>query len=99
MKETDSFKLPSQEEKAQYLQKNFNGISAAYDRFNDLSTLYMHRSWKKKLVEKSISKVTETFGIQAIKVLDLCCGTGDIAHQFESHLSKIGSLSFYCYSL
>ena len=48
----------------------FARIARRYDLLNDVMTLGLHRHWKRRLVK--------TAG-QPHAVLDLCCGTGDLA--------------------
>ncbi len=87
-----SYSLPDQENKAQYVKNNFNEIAPNYDRFNDLITLGFHRRWKKKTVLAS-----GLAGHRSARVLDLCCGSGDLSFAFRSILgpgSKIHSLDF-----
>ncbi len=66
----------------------FQKISSCYDPMNDLITLGVHRLWKKKLIE-SIPR-------ESINILDLCCGTGDIAIGIGSFLrgSRVTALDF-----
>lgn len=72
MKANQTFRLPDQSEKAEFVQKNFDEIAASYDRFNDLFTLGMHRFWKRRTIR--------AVGVrQAKTALDLCCGSGDLA--------------------
>jgi len=59
------------ENKAIYVQEMFNKIAPKYDLMNDLMTAGMHRFWKKKIVQMLNLKPSQ-------KVLDLCCGTGDL---------------------
>ena len=51
----------------------FAAIARRYDLLNDLMSLGLHRRWKRRLV-----KLAGEPG----DVLDLCCGTGDIAQRF-----------------
>ena len=69
------FKMPSKDEKAEFVRKNFDIISGKYDLFNDINTFYMHRLWKNKVA----SLVNSTAGNRRFTCLDLCCGTGDIS--------------------
>lgn len=54
------------------VQKAFEGISRDYDAINDITSLGMHRIWKMR-VAKEIGEKKYT------RVLDACCGTGDMA--------------------
>lgn len=72
------FRMPSAENKAAFVKKNFDRIASKYDRFNDWNSFYLHRLWKNRLVREIESKTTDN-----IAVLDLCCGTGDISVRLE----------------
>lgn len=54
-----------------FVKDGFNRIAEQYDRFNDLVTLFLHRYWKREVVN------TVSVGKNG-KILDLCCGTGDL---------------------
>jgi demethylmenaquinone methyltransferase/2-methoxy-6-polyprenyl-1,4-benzoquinol methylase len=66
----------------------FQKISFCYDFMNDIITLGIHRLWKKDLI-KSIP-------VESKMVLDVCCGTGDIAIGMGNKLktSQITALDF-----
>ncbi len=66
----------------------FQKISSCYDFMNDIITLGVHRLWKKDLI-KNIPMESE-------RVLDVCCGTGDIAIGMGNKLknSQIKALDF-----
>ncbi|MBF0280269.1 MAG: bifunctional demethylmenaquinone methyltransferase/2-methoxy-6-polyprenyl-1,4-benzoquinol methylase UbiE [SAR324 cluster bacterium] len=69
-----SYQLPENSEKSSYVQQKFNEIASKYDLFNDLITFGMHRYWKRFVVRQT--------GVSPDGMcLDLCCGTGDIAHR------------------
>ena len=46
--------------------------ASRYDLINDLQSLWLHRHWKKRLVKLAGPA-------EGQRVLDLCCGTGDVA--------------------
>ena len=50
----------------------FDRIAPAYDSFNDLLSLGLHRIWKRQAVAWLEPQAGQC-------VLDLCCGTGDLA--------------------
>ncbi len=72
--------LPEKEKKEEFIKNNFDEIAINYDKFNDIFTFGMHRIWKKKLLK--LLKVEKSK-----KMIDLCCGTGDIAI-FSYYLNK-----------
>ena len=52
----------------------FRRIAGRYDRSNNLISLGLQKGWKRMLTGKLIKKLPEN-----ASVLDVCCGTGDIA--------------------
>lgn len=52
----------------------FQNIYQRYDKSNERISLGFDKKWKKYLVDKVVEKIP-----QNAKILDLCCGTGDIA--------------------
>ncbi len=50
----------------------FERIAPAYDRLNDLLSLGLHRLWKRQAIAWLAPKPGQ-------RLLDLCCGTGDLA--------------------
>ncbi len=69
--------LPKPEYKSEFVQKLFNNIASKYDSMNDLMTLGLHRLWKKEIAESLLMPLSPVNGEQ-IRILDLCCGTGDL---------------------
>lgn len=61
-------------EKSRHVYRIFQGISQTYDGANRRISLGMERSWKRELVETAALQVPDGGA-----VLDVCCGTGDIA--------------------
>lgn len=64
--------MPNSEKKPEFVRDNFNKIASQYDRFNDWNSFFLHRIWKNRLVKLLRAQ-------QPKLILDLCCGTGDIA--------------------
>ena len=58
--------------RAGQVQELFDTIAPRYDLINDLQSLWLHRHWKKRLVKLAGPA-------EGQRVLDLCCGTGDVA--------------------
>ena len=72
------------------LQKMFMAVPPSYDFLNRLLTLRFDELWRKKAAEECLKNNPE-------KVLDLCCGTGDLVLRLRktagSH-TKITALDF-----
>ena len=62
------------EQRAAKVNDLFAGIARRYDRLNDLQSFGLHRRWKNLLVDLAAPKPGD-------RVLDVCCGTGDISLQ------------------
>jgi len=73
------------ESRAEKVHELFATIARRYDLLNDVMSAGRHRMWKRRLVEMA-QAVPEAAGnpsgMPALQVLDLCCGTGDIALLF-----------------
>ena len=65
-------KVPSSQ-KEKLVHEVFNVVSEKYDLMNDIMSLGMHYSWKKKAVEYAQIQPGD-------HVLDLACGTCDISY-------------------
>lgn len=63
--------------RAEQVQRLFAAVARRYDRLNDVMTLGLHRYWKRRVVA-----LTGDAG----RVLDVCCGTGDIAQRFAGRV-------------
>lgn len=68
------------------VNKMFAEIATKYDIANDVLSFGIHRLWRKKLVELAgISK--------GDSVLDICCGTGDLAFACKRAVGKEGKVT------
>ncbi|KAK9799014.1 hypothetical protein WJX73_005982 [Symbiochloris irregularis] len=54
-------------------QRLFNNVAPVYDELNNTLSLGQHRAWKKLAVQWCGAKEKDT-------LLDVCCGSGDLAH-------------------
>ncbi len=73
-----SFQLPTTEEKADYVLKQFDRIAQKYDLMNDLISVGMHRGWKQQAIAE-LMKGVDLKNSAGKKYLDVCTGTGDLA--------------------
>lgn len=62
----------AKQKKTEKVHKTFEHVSVDYDAMNDISSLGMHRIFKNKLALEIKEK-------RYRRILDLCCGTGDMA--------------------
>lgn len=66
--------LPAEDEKAAAVEAMFDRIAPRYDRMNRLMTFGLDRSWRRRTVEEAAIGAGD-------RVLDLACGTGDLASE------------------
>ncbi|GMN41570.1 hypothetical protein TIFTF001_010801 [Ficus carica] len=67
-------------------QALFNRIAPVYDSLNDLLSLGQHRIWKRMAVSWSGAKMGDS-------VLDLCCGSGDLAFLLSEKVGSNGKVN------
>ncbi len=60
------------EDRARQVRQLFSRIARRYDLINDVQSAGMHRLWKERLV-------SELRPVAGMKILDLACGSGDLA--------------------
>jgi demethylmenaquinone methyltransferase / 2-methoxy-6-polyprenyl-1,4-benzoquinol methylase len=65
---------------AEWVQRTFAGIAPKYDFLNHLLSFNVDRAWRKVLM-KRLKPVLQR---PDSKVLDLCCGTGDVQLDLQS---------------
>ncbi|MCF8069307.1 MAG: bifunctional demethylmenaquinone methyltransferase/2-methoxy-6-polyprenyl-1,4-benzoquinol methylase UbiE [Desulfobacterales bacterium] len=74
-------------ERKQFIQKLFNVIVPTYDLLNRLLSFGIDQSWRKKAI-RLISPIENK------RVLDLCCGTGDLSLLLTQNNANVSSLDF-----
>ncbi len=70
------------EDKRKRVQNMFAAIAPSYDLNNRLHSLWMDQSWRRKAVKLAELKATD-------RVVDVACGTGDLAFEFGIGLNRI----------
>lgn len=74
-------------DRAARVEDLFGGIAPRYDLLNDLQSFGLHRRWKRRLA--ALADVPA-----GGRVLDLCCGTGDVALAFARAGARATGLDF-----
>lgn len=82
-----SFKLPTKEDKHDYVHEQFERIAQGYDLSNDVISIGMHRAWKLRAVAELLGENSGG------RFLDVCCGTGDLALVLAKQASPGTSIS------
>ena len=73
--------------RATRVQDLFGAIAARYDLINDLQSFGLHRFWKRRLLDLAQARPGD-------RVLDLCCGTGDVALRFARTGAAVAGVDF-----
>lgn len=68
-------------EKEKMVYQVFQEISTDYDFLNNVISFNMHKLWKKNTLKRLKIK-------EGSKILDVCCGTGDLSFMCASHKNK-----------
>ncbi len=66
--------ITSEEAASRWVRGMFGRVAARYDLLNHLLSFNLDRSWRARTVER----VADALARPHAKVLDLCCGTGDV---------------------
>src|SRR5207245_3893958 len=70
--------LSYDEERAPKVRAMFSRLAWRYDLVNDVMSFGMHRRWKRHAVRLALAG-----GAERPRVLDLCCGSGDLCFLAE----------------
>ncbi len=68
------------------VQNVFNQVYDRYDLMNDFMSLGIHRLWKKNLLNMMNPSSNQN-------LIDVACGTGDIAKLFVKHVNKLSPIA------
>ncbi len=72
--------------KKRLVQNVFNQVYDRYDLMNDFMSLGIHRLWKKSLLNMMNPSSNQN-------LIDVACGTGDIAKLFVKHVNKLSNIT------
>ena len=77
-----------EEEAARWVRGMFGAVARRYDLLNHLLSLNIDRSWRRSTVRRLRAELARP----GVRVLDLCCGTGDLlfALEAECHAAVLG---------
>ena len=68
------------------VQNVFNQVYDQYDLMNDFMSFGIHRLWKKSLINMMNASANQ-------KLIDVACGTGDIAKLFLKYVNKSSEIT------
>ena len=71
--------LSYDDQRAPKVREMFSRLAERYDLVNDVMSFGMHRKWKREAVRLALDGIRQG----PARVLDLCCGTGDMSFLAE----------------
>lgn len=77
----------SEQEAARWVRGMFGRVARRYDLANHLLSMNIDRAWRARTVER-VKPVLER---PDARVLDICCGTGDLVLALAEHRTVLGS--------
>ena len=72
--------ITSEEAASRWVRGMFGRVAARYDLLNHLLSFNLDKRWRARTVQR----VSEVLARPGAKVLDLCCGTGDVLLSLEA---------------
>lgn len=75
----------SWEDKPKKVEEVFDSVASRYDVMNDLMSMGIHRAWKRFAIDLAAVQPTDS-------ILDLACGTGDLALAMMGKLGPQGRM-------
>lgn len=69
--------------KKKNIEHMFDSIAPEYDRLNHLMSLNMDKLWRRKALQKIVTKD------KSQKILDIACGTGDFSIAIAEHANQL----------
>ena len=77
---------------ARYVREMFSGIAGRYDFLNHLLSFQMDRHWRRVVARQFRGRLAQP----GARVLDLCCGTADLALALSQQEIRRGHAQFFC---
>ena len=85
----------SEQAASQWVRGMFGRIAPRYDLLNHLLSFNLDKHWR----ARTVARVSEILDRPDARVLDLCCGTGDVALALESRARRSVLASDFCHPM
>jgi demethylmenaquinone methyltransferase/2-methoxy-6-polyprenyl-1,4-benzoquinol methylase len=85
----------SEQEAARWVRGMFGRIAGRYDLLNHLLSFNLDRRWR----ARTVNRVSEILANPNARVLDLCCGTGDVLFSMEARKKCAAFGSDFCHPM
>lgn len=80
---------------AEFVRGMFGGIASRYDLLNHLLSFNLDKRWRRRTVERVAGIVTA----RDARILDLCCGTGDVLIELERYRGTPALGADFCHPM
>src|SRR5260370_41142170 len=84
-----------EEAASRWVRGMFGRVAPRYDLLNHLLSFNLDKRWRARTVER----VADVLARPGAKVLDLCCGTGDVLLSLEAHKGSAVFGSDFCHPM
>lgn len=85
----------NEEQAARYVRDMFSGVAGRYDLLNHVLSANIDKLWRKR----TVSRVRPILMRPDSRVLDLCCGTGDLLIEMENAAGRGLAGSDFCHPM
>jgi demethylmenaquinone methyltransferase/2-methoxy-6-polyprenyl-1,4-benzoquinol methylase len=85
----------SEQDAARWVRGMFGRIAGRYDLLNHLLSFNLDRRWR----ARTVHRVSELLSRPDARVLDLCCGTGDVLYSMETRKKCAAFGSDFCHPM
>ena len=85
----------TEQDAARWVRGMFGNIASRYDLLNHLLSFNLDRRWR----AHTVKRVAEVLDRPGARVLDLCCGTGDVLLSIESRKKSGAFGSDFCHPM
>ncbi len=87
--------IENEQQASSWVRGMFGRIAPRYDLLNHLLSLNIDRYWR----SRTVSQVAAVLGKPGARVLDLCCGTGDLTLALQARSSAVTFGSDFCHPM
>jgi demethylmenaquinone methyltransferase/2-methoxy-6-polyprenyl-1,4-benzoquinol methylase len=87
--------LKDEQQAASWVRGMFGRIAPRYDLLNHLLSLNIDRYWR----ARTVKRVSAVLAKPGARVLDLCCGTGDLMLALQAHTRAVVYGSDFCHPM
>src|SRR5579885_1306692 len=84
-----------EQEASRWVRGMFGRIAGRYDLLNHLLSFNMDKSWRRRTIDR-VAPILER---PDARVLDLCCGTGDVLLGIEKRRGSVALGSDFCHPM